>query len=218
MPTFRSSESPPPLSPDRRQGTAPRGEDVRRAGIGNVAETLQLVTYDPRWPREFEAERERIASSLGGLALRIDHHGSTAVPGLSAKPVIDIQVSVERLHPMEAYAPLLEQLGYRHLPHPDDAFCPFFYRPDRWPHTHHLHVVQAGGREERRTLAFRDYLREHRMVACEYEDLKSRLAPRFSAADSASRQAYADAKGEFVERITEMALAEGYPMDLPEPP
>lgn len=177
-----------------------------------MTEHLRVVPYDTNWPREFEAERHRIASRLGGLAVRIDHHGSTAVPGLSAKPVIDIQVSVTRLHPMEAYASLLEQLGYRHLPHPDDAFCPFFYRPEHWPHTHHVHVVQAGGKEERRTLAFRDYLRDHRSVAREYEELKRGLAPRFSAGSHDSRQAYADAKGEFIERITELALAGEYPL------
>ena len=112
---------------------------------------LKVVPYDPRWPRGFEAERDRIAVALSVLALRIDRKGSTAVPGLAAKPIIDIQTSVEQLHPIESYAPSLAQLGYEHMLHPDDAFCPFFYRPSDWPHTHHAPVVQAGGDEERRT-------------------------------------------------------------------
>src|SRR5690242_10267094 len=120
---------------------------------------IEIVPYDPTWPAAFEAERKRIAESLGALALRIEHNGSTAVPGLAAKPVIDIQVSVARLRPIEQYRPALEQLGYQHLPHPDDAFAPFFYRPAEWPHTHHVHVVEAGSAEEERTLAFRDFLR-----------------------------------------------------------
>lgn len=179
-----------------------------------MAEPLRVVPHDPSWPREFEAERDRIAASLGDIALRIDHHGSTAIPGLAAKPVIDVQVSVARLHPIEAYAPLLARIGYEHLPHPDDAFCPFFHRPARWPHTHHVRVVQAGGDEERRTLAFRDLLREEPRLAREYAELKLRLAPRFDATESSSRQSYADAKGAFIERVTRLALERGLPRDL----
>jgi GrpB-like predicted nucleotidyltransferase (UPF0157 family) len=167
-----------------------------------------VLAADPRWPAEFEIERERIALALGALALRIDHHGSTAVPGLAAKPVIDIQISVALLHPIEAYAGGLARLGYVHLPHADDACCPFFHRPARWPHSHHVHVVQAGSEEERRTLTFRDYLREHAQVARDYETLKRTLADRFSGDDLESRQAYADAKSEFINRVVLVALVD----------
>ena len=176
-----------------------------------MAPTLEIVPYDPGWPGAFAAEQARISDALGPLALRIDHHGSTSVPGLAAKPIIDIQVSVARLEPMDTYRVPLERLGYVHVPHPDDAFAPFFHRPAAWPYTHHVHVVTAGGAEERATLAFRDYLREHPDVARAYESLKRQLAPRYSAADFTSRQAYADAKTEFVSRVTDQALAEGYP-------
>ena len=175
---------------------------------------LEIVSYDPEWPLLFLAERDRIAAVMGSLALRIDHHGSTSVPGLAAKPVIDIQVSVERLHPIERYGPRLAQSGYTHVPHPDDAFCPFFHRPAGWPHTHHVHVVEAGGGEERRTLAFRDYLREHADTARQYADLKRRLAPQYSASQFPSHQAYADAKTTFITEVIARALAEGYPRDL----
>src|SRR5262249_57041687 len=93
------------------------------------------------------------------------------------------------------------------MPHPDDAFAPFFHRPARWPHTHHVHVVLAGGAEERKTLAFRDYLREHDDAAREYEELKRGLAGRYSAGG----EAYANAKTDFVVRATERALALGPP-------
>ncbi len=175
---------------------------------------LELVPYDPAWPRDFAAERDRIAAVLGVLALRIDHNGSTSIPGLAAKPIIDIQISVERLHPSEAYAPQLAELGYVHVPHHDDVFCPFFHRPDAWPHTHHVHVVQAGREEERRTLAFRDYLREHAPAAREYEELKRRLVRKYRAAQFSHRQAFADAKRDFIHRIVERALAEGHPQRL----
>jgi GrpB-like predicted nucleotidyltransferase (UPF0157 family) len=177
-------------------------------------EVLEVVPYDADWPRAFRVERDRIAAALGTLALRIDHNGSTSIPGLAAKPIIDIQISVKRLHPIQAYAAGLAQLGYVHEPHPDDAFCPFFHRPAAWPHTHHVHVVEAGGGEERRTLAFRDYLREHSDKAREYEDLKRRLASQYSATDLSSRQRYADAKAEFITCIIERAFAAGYPREF----
>jgi GrpB-like predicted nucleotidyltransferase (UPF0157 family) len=160
-----------------------------------------VVPYDPAWPLEFEHERERLRAALGSLALRIDHHGSTAVPGLAAKPVIDVQISVARLHPIDAYAPALARLGYVHVPHADDAVCPFFHRPAEWPHTHHVHLVQAGSEEERRTLAFRDYLREHADAAREYERLKRQIAQEYTGDDLASREAYAGAKTAFITRI-----------------
>ena len=178
------------------------------------ASTLEIVPYDSRWPLAFQAERDRMTAALGGLVRRVDHHGSTAVPGLAAKPIIDMQISVGRLHPIDAYAPALARLGYEHAPHPDDACCPFFHRPHAWPHTHHVHVVQLGGAEERRTLAFRDYLRECRDVAGEYEALKRELAARHDASLPASREAYAASKTEFVERVVQMALAAGHPREL----
>ena len=175
---------------------------------------LHISTYDPLWPLEFEAERQRISQTLGPIARRIDHSGSTAVPGLDAKPIMDIQVSVEHLQPIRCYAELLATLGYVHVPHVDDAFCPFFHRPKEWPHTHHLHVVQLGGPEERRTLAFRDFLRDHSDVATEYAALKKRLAALTDATDARSREAYANAKSEFIERIVQTALTAGYPRDV----
>jgi GrpB-like predicted nucleotidyltransferase (UPF0157 family) len=179
-----------------------------------MSHVLAIVPYDPAWATAFAVERDQIAVALSDLAVRIDHHGSTSVPGLAAKPIIDIQISVPRLRPIAPYAARLALLGYVHVPHPDDSFAPFFHRPASWPHTHHVHVVEAGGLEERRTLAFRDYLRAHARVAQEYEALKRGLAPLYSALTVASQQAYADAKTGFVTRITERALSEGHPKNL----
>lgn len=178
-----------------------------RARQYNRGTMIEIVPYDPRWPREFEAERDRITAALGPLALRVEHNGSTAVPDLAAKPIIDIQISVARLHPIDAYAQRLASVGYVHVPHADDARCPFFHRPHEWPHTHHIHVVEAGGEEERRTLAFRDYLRTHPAAARDYEALKRRLAAMHGGSDAEAREAYADAKGAFVERILTFAPA-----------
>ena len=169
-------------------------------------EKLEVVPYDPGWPAAFEAEAGRLRTALGTLALRIDHNGSTSIPGLGAKPIIDIQVSVITLQPIAAYGQRLQAIGYVHVPHRDDSFCPFFHRPAQWPHSHHVHVVEAGGAEERRTLAFRDYLRDHAATAREYEHLKHDLARQLDATDHESREAYARAKTDFIERIVAMAL------------
>jgi len=174
---------------------------------------LEIVPYDPRWPAAFETEAARLRAALGPLALRVDHHGSTSIPGLGAKPIIDIQVSVATVLALESYAAPLQTLGYCHVPHPDDAFCPFFHRPAEWPHSHHVHLVEHGGAEERRTLAFRDYLRAHEASAREYERLKRELAGLADATDPESREVYARGKTDFVERTTALALASGYPRE-----
>jgi GrpB-like predicted nucleotidyltransferase (UPF0157 family) len=178
-----------------------------------MTQPLQISPYDTRWPLDFMSERDRISRTLGKLARRIDHHGSTSVPGLAAKPILDIQISVDHLEPIVAYAGPLASLGYLHVTHADDAVCPFFHRPHEWPHTHHGHVVQFGGAEERRTLAFRNYLRDHNGVAREYEALKRRLAGQYNAQEPSAREAYASAKTEFIERVAQIALAAGYSRD-----
>lgn len=175
---------------------------------------LEIVSYDSGWPRAFEAEAARLRAVLKGLALRIDHHGSTAVPGLGAKPILDIQVSVATLQPLSAYGAKLEAIGYTHVPHPDDSFCPFFHRPIQWPHSHHVYVVERGGREEQRTLAFRDFLRDHPDVAREYEALKRAVAAQIAAADPESQERYAAAKTNFIEHVIAVAVERGYPRDL----
>ena len=111
------------------------------------------------------------------------------------------------------YGDRLAGIGYVHVPHADDEFCPFFYRPAGWPHTHHVHVVEQGGREERRTLAFRDFLRDRPGSARQYEALKRTLAAQFSGSDRDAQDAYAQAKTAFIERIVAEAISEGYPRD-----
>jgi GrpB-like predicted nucleotidyltransferase (UPF0157 family) len=192
---------------------------VRGSTLGNKRERpkrlpLEIVPYNPDWPAAFAAEANRLRGALGSLALRIDHNGSTAIPGLGAKPIIDIQVSVASLQPPGHYHERLGVLGYVHVSHPDDSFCPFFHRPREWPHSHHVHLVEAGGAEEQRTLAFRDYLRDHPAVASEYEDLKKHLARNLAATSNEDREAYTHAKTDFIERIVAVSLNSGYAREL----
>ena len=198
----------------RRRVNSNVGQTTTRRIMPTQENKIEIVPYDPEWPSAFEAEAARLRAALKTVALRIDHHGSTAIPGLGAKPIIDIQMSVATLQPPSAYRAKLEALGYIHVPHPDDSFCPFFHRPIQWPHSHHVHVVERGGREERRTLAFRDYLRDHSDLAREYEDLKRTVAAQTVATDPESRERYARAKTDFIERVVAVAVESGYPRDL----
>ena len=168
---------------------------------------IEIVPYDVAWPSRFETEAAAIRAMLGTLALRVDHVGSTSVPGLAAKPVIDIQVSVATLDPLAAHSARLAQLGYTHVPLGDfDLVYPFFQKPADWPSTHHVHLCVVSSEQERLHLAFRDYLRRHPMVADEYVDLKRRLAAAHDGATLESRERYSLAKTEFVTAILERAL------------
>src|SRR5262245_41839738 len=102
---------------------------------------VEVVHYDPRWPVRFQEEARRLRANLGGFALRIDHIGSTSVPGLAAKPVIDINLAVETFDPQEVYQPPLEALGFAWRPDDDPAHRLFFCRDlGEHPRRVNLHV------------------------------------------------------------------------------
>jgi GrpB-like predicted nucleotidyltransferase (UPF0157 family) len=173
------------------------------------ARMIKLVAHRSDWASDFSVEARRILESFGASALRIDHVGSTAVPGLLAKPVIDIQVSVLSLNLFEPRRELLEQLGYQFVPLGEfDKVYPFFTRPQQWPSTHHVHLCEAGSAVERDHLAFRDYLRAHADVARQYEALKLKLAARHHGRDLASREMYSLGKSGFVRHVLALAAAD----------
>jgi GrpB-like predicted nucleotidyltransferase (UPF0157 family) len=163
---------------------------------------IRIVDHDPDWPAIADAEIRLIADEVAEHVVRLDHIGSTAVPGLAAKPIIDLQMSVAAIAPIEAYAEPLERLGYLFVPDPDFADWQFFAKPPERPRTHHLHVVQSGSEHERRHLAVRDYLRAHREEAAAYEALKRRLVTRHPE----ERLAYIEGKAPFVRQLEERAL------------
>ncbi|MEA2683529.1 MAG: hypothetical protein QOK05_1857 [Chloroflexota bacterium] len=165
-----------------------------------VADAVILVDYRPDWPQTFEAEARRIRERLGPVAVRVDHVGSTAVPGLMAKAIIDIQVSVPEVVDVDAFRLPLEALGYAHVPDERFPTYPFFRYPADGPRLHHLHVAQAGSDEEQEHLVFRDRLRADPVVAHLYRDLKQELARRYFA----DRVSYSNSKGGFVQRVLGM--------------
>jgi GrpB-like predicted nucleotidyltransferase (UPF0157 family) len=161
---------------------------------------IQIVPYTAGWVEAFEAEARELGRALGTRALRIEHVGSTAVPGLAAKPVVDIQVSVQSLEPPEEFQTALAPLGYRFVSNGDfDLEYPWFAKPGEWPSTHHVHLCVAGGEQEARHLAFRDWLRRNPDQARRYEALKRRLAGEHEGASLGSVVDYSLAKSEFVE-------------------
>jgi len=167
---------------------------------------IRIVPYDDRWPEHFASEASRLRAAMGSLALRIEHVGSTSVPGLSAKPVIDIQISVATLEGLEVYIAPLAAVGYSHVPFADvDRVYPFFRKPAEWPSTHHIHLCVIGSEYERRHLAFRDYLRNHPQIANEYVALKQNLAAAHVGATAESRERYSLAKTAFVTSVLQRA-------------
>ena len=165
---------------------------------------IEIVDYDPAWPRMFQEESLRVAGELGEVVLTIEHMGSTAVPGLPSKPIIDLLVGVRSLTEARARGgERLPALGYTHVTEyeswlPNEAF----FRKSvsgRW--THHVHIIEPSNPRWDDWLLFRDYLRAHPETAQEYAALKLRLA-RDSKDDIA---AYRTGKNAFVVAVTTKA-------------
>ena len=169
-----------------------------------VREPISLAPYDPAWPKLFEREANFLWRTLpSSLVKRIEHFGSTAVPGLAAKPVIDILVEVRSLEETRRQiAPLLEAKGYDYFWRTDSEppYAWFIKRNAEGQRTHHLHLVEADSRLWER-LYFRDYLRQFSDEARRYEELKRSLAEKYPN----DRVAYTEGKTEFIIALTERA-------------
>ena len=165
---------------------------------------IRIADYDPDWPAEFEAENTRLLGQIGRWSLGIEHIGSTAVPGLAAKPVIDIMPGVRSMADAEACIEGMRRLGYEYVPEFEDALPDRRYFRKGHPQERlHVHIVEIGGAFWRRHIAFRDHLRAHPERAEEYAGLKRQLAAQYPH-DSL---AYTDAKSEFILGIEETAAA-----------
>ena len=166
---------------------------------------VTVVPYRPEWPELFEAERERLRGALCGLDATIEHGGSTSVPGLAAKPTIDVLVGVTGLEQMNERIDDMVAVGYHYVPKyevrmPDRRY---FRRPDARPRLAHVHVLEVDGVRWLRHLAFRDWLREHPDDAHAYAALKFALAHQYRH----DRPGYTDAKNSFITMILKRALS-----------
>ncbi len=157
---------------------------------------ILVAPYDPAWPDLFRQVAGRLRAALGAVAPRIDHIGSTAVPGLAAKPIIDIQISVADFEPLEAFRLPLERLGYRFRADNSERTKRYFREPPGTRRTH-IHVRRWGSWNEQFALLFRDYLRAHPAAAARYAEVKLDLARRYGR-DVRDRHAYVDAKSPFI--------------------
>ena len=161
-----------------------------------------VIPYDPAWPGEFAQESAAIAAALGELHIAIHHIGSTSIPGMHAKPIIDMIAVVTKIEDVDARNAQLETLRY--IPMGEFGIPGRrFFRKDNSAgfRTHHIHAFQTGSPQIERHLAFRDFLKAHKDYARQYADLKQRLA----AAHPNDIEAYMDGKDQFIQQMDAQA-------------
>lgn len=164
-------------------------------------EVVRLVPHDAAWAARFEEEADRIRAAVGPWITGGVHHvGSTAVPGLDAKPVIDIAVGVKSLEASRPCIERLRELDYLYSPYRAEIMH-WFCKPDPARRTHHLHLIPTDSPRFDDEMAFRDYLRAHADRAAEYGALKRQLAVQYAT----DREAYTKAKAGFIEDVTALA-------------
>jgi len=179
------------------------GSSPTPGAISGLDPAVRIVEHDPRWAEQAEDELGRVAEALGPVAMRLEHVGSTAVPGLPAKPILDLQLSVEAIEPRDLYVGQLERLGYLFVPDPDSPDYHFFAKPHERPRTYHLHVCEFGSEHESRHLAVRDYLRAHPDQARRYAAVKHAVVSRHPQ----DRLAYIAGKEDTMRDLEARALA-----------
>jgi GrpB-like predicted nucleotidyltransferase (UPF0157 family) len=170
--------------------------------VSGSSDLVEIVEHDPSWAALFEEERSHLAVVFDGRAEGIEHIGSTSVPGLCAKPIIDILVGLRELSLSDAEIEAMGRLGYEYL---GEFGLPgrLYFRKGE-PRTHHVHVVAYGGDHWERHLAFRDTLRSNPEERRRYDQLKRRLA-----AEGHPREAYTEMKTPFIREVEARTRARG---------
>ncbi len=157
---------------------------------------MNLVAYNPEWEKIFLTEKETIAQALGNDCLEIEHIGSTAIPGILSKPIVDIAVRIPSLKASEKYLAPLQAIGYTYFPERSSVERMFLAKGV--PPTLHLSLTESEKFSYwKRQILFRDYLRSHADIAKEYEILKANLIQKYPDIS----QGYSDGKGEFVKKV-----------------
>lgn len=180
---------------------------MERYGGGQIT----ISDYDPTWPAQFEQERMRLHTALGSIVTTIEHVGSTAVPGLAAKPIIDVLVGVRNVGEARARSiETLEAVGYRYIAE-YEAWLPgemLFRKGIPGPWTHHAHVMESSSPRWEELVLVRDYLRTHSEVAEAYGSLKKALAVLFQDDIAGFREA----KRPFLRAVMAKARTELHPL------
>jgi GrpB-like predicted nucleotidyltransferase (UPF0157 family) len=180
----------------------PIEERLREVIIGEIeSPAIVIAGYDPAWPGRFRREEARIRAALGEAALSVEHIGSTSVPGLAAKPIVDILLVVEDSAEEASYVPALEEAGYvLRVREPDFDEHRMFRSPQK---DVHVHVFSPGSAEIERYLLLRDHLRQNE----EDRELYARTKRELASRDWPSMDHYAEAKTEVIEGIIARAAA-----------
>ena len=174
-----------------------------RAKMGRPT-PIHIADYDVRWPVMFENERVIIQKAIGEIAIDVQHIGSTSVPNLAAKPIVDIIISVAAIDlARDLCVDPLGEAGYEYVPEYEIVMPERLYFRKGDPRSHHIHMVVEGTEFWRRHILFRDYLREHGDAAREYELLKKRLAKE----NGTDMDGYTDGKSDFIREAEEKATA-----------
>lgn len=165
-----------------------------------MSERVVIAPYDPEWPELFRQLGARLRGALGDVALRIDHIGSTSIPGMDAKPIIDVQISAASLDPVDPFRAPLESVGF-HWQTDNPELTKRYFRESPGERRTHIHIRRAGTFSEQLPLLFRDYLRAHPVEIPAYSAMKYRLAEEYGE----DREGYTIAKGEFVWAVVRKA-------------
>lgn len=164
--------------------------------------TVSIVGYQPAWAEAFKKERQQLQNALGDDVTDIEHIGSTSVPGLAAKPIIDMIAAVDSLSVYKQLIKPLSALGYEFMPERVFSDRVFFPKGPRENRTHHLSLVVKDSEQWQKTIAFRDYLRNNAVARNKYQAFKSELATKYPN----DRASYTKAKEHHIEQILSRAL------------
>jgi GrpB-like predicted nucleotidyltransferase (UPF0157 family) len=167
-----------------------------------MRKVVRISSYDASWPRRYDEEAAELAEALGSVAIEIEHIGSTSVPGLDAKPTIDILIGTHRLEIGEEATQQMEGLGYDFRGEAGVPQRRFFRKGATFPREFNVHVVELGGRPWQEAIEFRDYFRAHPETAQAYGALKRELVSTDGGAELTN---YAAGKSAFIAEIVKRA-------------
>jgi len=176
------------------RGSSDLDPEVAFGPLGLESGRVIIVAHDVRWANLFQSLADQIREALDGLALAIEHVGSTAVPGLVAKPILDVLVGIASFKDGYAMVPALAKLEFEHRPDEEIPDRHFFRRLAGGLRTHHLSLAEPGSSHYRRTVGFREALREDSTLRAAYGELKAKLARDYPR----DRERYLAGKTEFV--------------------
>ena len=171
--------------------------------MGLKVGTVKIEKYNPNWELEFYKEKDILAKIFGDLAIEIEHIGSTAVKGLSAKPIIDIAIALNKLEDFEKVKEKFKKEPYSVKEDSDDGEI-LIRKGSEENRTHFIHVMEINSKRYKDTIIFRNYLRKHEEAMQEYENLKMKLARKYAN----DRKMYTNSKNEFIGKIREKAYKE----------